>query len=82
MARANFGMPKAKKGDVVYVCPKCGPGLVRSKLNNKTMVVTCHKSAKKLPVQGDWPKTHENHDAGCDVTVLLEDAGKTLKAKA
>jgi transcription elongation factor Elf1 len=81
MARAGFGNPKVKKGDKVFLCPKCGGELTRTKLNNKTMVLSCHKSAKKLPVQDGWAKTHENYDAGCDVTVDIAVAEKTLQVK-
>lgn len=81
MARAGFGNPKSGKGGVVYLCPKCGQDMTSTRLNNKVMAFSCHKSAKKLPAQDGWPKNHENYDAGCDVTVIAQDAPRVLKKK-
>lgn len=78
MVKAGFGMPKARKGGVVYLCPKCGSDMVMVRLNNKSMAVSCHKSAKKL--SGQSP-TGENYDAGCNVHMNLSEAEGSLQKK-
>lgn len=49
-----------------------------------TMKVSCHSSAKKISsfegsllITGKFEKTHNNFDAGCDISLSVKEARKT-----